>query len=203
ARVNKSNISIHHNYTRDCQGFLEVTWTDVQKNPEYKNFRIHHNVSDDYQQFVALWRGSGFRIENNTILRRKKNVNDWGVFNITQSDGRNEIRNNIVVVENNIPIYLLGKNGNAVPNSIIEHNLYFAAKDSLIMGLDGPGKAAVFGDPDFRNYRRGTTASDFQIRAGSPAIDQGKPSNDKLDISPTGIPLGEVPDLGAFEYSNP
>src|SRR5690606_39107104 len=53
ARVNKSNISIHHNYTRDCQGFLEVTWTDVQKNPEYKNFRIHHNISDDYQQFVA------------------------------------------------------------------------------------------------------------------------------------------------------
>ncbi|HMR85420.1 MAG TPA: hypothetical protein PKE30_19885, partial [Niabella sp.] len=57
ARYNKSDISIHHNYTRDCQGFLEVTWTDIRQHPDYRGFRIHHNISDDYQQFVAMWNG--------------------------------------------------------------------------------------------------------------------------------------------------
>ena len=127
ARNNKSNISIHHNYTRDCQGFLEVTWSDVVQKPDYRDFEIHHNVSDDYQQFIALWRGMNCKIENNTIIRRKVNVNDWGVFNITQYNSQNLIRNNIVVVENEVVIFNLGKNGNANPGNIIENNLYHAA----------------------------------------------------------------------------
>jgi hypothetical protein len=199
-RFEKFNIHIHHNYTRDCQGFIEVTWTDVVQHPAYKNFRIHHNVCDDYQQFIAMWQGAECLIENNTIIRRKTNATDWGVFNITQYDSRNIIRNNIVVVEKGIEIFLLGRDGNANPNTIIENNLYFAADGNLQMGLDGPGAAAIIGDPLFRNYQRGEGPSDFALTADSPAIDKGLNLGYREDFAGVSIPQGNHPDIGAFEF---
>ena len=201
ARVAKTNIVIHHNFTRDNQGFLEVTWADVARNPDYRGFHIHHNVSDDYQQFVALWRGAECRIEHNTIIRRKVNANDWGVFNLTQHNGRNLIRNNIVVVEQGVVIFNLGKDGNARANSIIENNLFFAASGELNMGLEGPGEAAVFGDPLFVDYPRGDRAADFALTAGSPAIDRGLRLGHATGDVNMAIPANEMPDLGAFEHS--
>jgi hypothetical protein len=200
ARYPKSNISIHHNYSRDCQGFLEVTWTDVDQKPPYEDFSIHHNVSDDYQQFVALWRGANFRIENNTIIRRRVNVNDWGVFNITQYDSKNLIRNNIVVTENDVVIFNLGNNGNAQPNNIIENNLYWAASGELIIGLEGPGASAIIADPKFLNYSNGNDPDHFSITETSPAIDQGLILEYKVDFKGTTIPQGVKPDIGAFEF---
>ncbi|MBS1563923.1 MAG: hypothetical protein JST39_06015, partial [Bacteroidetes bacterium] len=173
ARYNKTDISIHHNYTRDCQGFLEVTWTDVKKNPLYRGFHIHHNTSDDYQQFVALWCGEACLIEHNTIIRRKVNANDWGVFNITQRNGRNIVRDNIVVTEKNIVLFNTGRKGTAKPNTIISHNLYYAAADSLKMGREGPGDSAIIADPLFVQYRHGLRSEDFFPRAGSPALKDG------------------------------
>lgn len=200
ARVDKSNISIHHNYTRDCQGFLEVTWSDIQQNPTYTNFKIHHNVSDDYQQFVALWRGAGCRIENNTIIRRKRNVNDWGVFNITQLGAKNTIKNNIVIVENDIIIFNLGRNGNSQPDNIISNNLYFAASGELKMGLEGPGQSPIFANPLLYNYVPGLSAGDFAITANSPAKNRGLDLGYKLDFLNIVIPQDGVADIGAFEF---
>lgn len=173
ARYPKSNISIHHNYSSDCQGFIEVTWTDVAQNPAYLDFSIHHNVSDDYQQFIAMWRGANFKIENNTIIRRKKNVNDWGVFNITQYNSKNLIRNNIVVVENDIVVFNVGNKGTAKPNNIIENNLYWAASGELNIGLEGPGSSAIFSNPMFLNYSNPNKAIDFSLTENSPAIGLG------------------------------
>lgn len=200
ARIDKSNISIHHNYTRDCQGFLEVTWSDVQQNPNYTDFAIHHNVSDDFQQFIALWRGAGCRIENNTIIRHKVNVNDWGVFNITQHNSKNSIRSNIIVVENDVVVFNVGKNGNAQPANIIENNLYYAASGTLNMGKEGPGSTPVFGNPLFVNYRENALAEDFSITGKSPAIDKGLELGYETDFSKTKIPQGKAPDVGAFEF---
>ncbi|GAB6009954.1 choice-of-anchor Q domain-containing protein [Dysgonomonas reticulitermitis] len=200
ARVPKSNISIHHNYSRDCQGFIEVTWTDVDQNPPYSNFRIYQNVSDDYQQFVAMWRGADCRIENNTIIRRKRNVNDWGVFNITQNNSKTSIKNNIVVVENDIIIFNVGKKGTATPNNIIENNLYYAASGELIMGKEGPGESYIIVDPLLTNYAKGNEPSDFSITIGSPARDKGLNLGYEEDFAGIPIPQGEIPDIGAFEY---
>lgn len=173
ARFDKSNISIHHNYTSDCQGFLEVTWTDVKQNPKYENFSIHHNVSDDYQQFIALWRGANCRIENNTIIRRKVNENEWGVFNITQYDSKNKIRKNIIVTENNVVVFNIGRLKNAEPNSIIENNLYWANTGALNIGFEGPGDFPIFSNPQFLRYKKGKNSSDFSLRKNSPAIGLG------------------------------
>lgn len=202
ARNAKSNISIHHNYSRDCQGFLEVTWTDVAQHPAYLNFKIHHNVSDDYQQFIALWQGAGCYIENNTIIRRNVNANEWGVFNITQDNSRNIIRNNIVITENDVVIFNLGKNGNAQPNNIIENNIYWAADGKLNIGLEGPGKGAIISDPMLQNYSVGLEANDFSLSENSCAIDAGLNTEYRIDFNGTEIPQGNNPDIGAFEFQN-
>jgi hypothetical protein len=181
---------------------LEVTWTDVEQNPVYQNFSIHHNISDDYQQFIALWRGKGCRIENNTIIRRKVNVNDWGVFNITQFNSQNLIRNNIVVTENDVIIFNLGKQNNAQPHNVIESNLYWAASGNLNMGLEGPGVKAIISDPKFENYSVGDSPSDFDLGDKSPAIDVGIDLGYKEDFEKRTVPQGLNPDIGAYEFKN-
>lgn len=202
ARVNKSHIAIHHNYTRDCQGFLEVTWTDVKQHPVYRDFNIHHNISDDYQQFVALWVGAHCRIENNTIIRRKVNSNDWGVFNITQDNARNHIVNNIIITEKGIQVFNTGLGIDHKPASIIKNNLYFGASGKLKMGKEGPGEAPVFGDPLLVNYKYGNSPEHFSITANSPALNKGIPAGYKFDFINTPIPQEERPDIGAFEFKS-
>lgn len=200
ARNDKSHISIHHNQTKNCQGFLEVTGKDVRENANYRAFSIHHNISDDYQQFIALWRGAGCRIDHNTIIRRKVNANEWGVFNITQYGSGNMVRNNLVVTENGVVIFNVGRKMNAEPRTIIENNLYFAASGKLKIGLEGPGEEPVFGDPEFKDYNGNCDPQSFSITEGSPAIDAGTDLGYRLDFSGRVIREGERPDIGAYEY---
>jgi hypothetical protein len=199
-RYPKSNISIHHNYSTDNQGFIEVTWTDLVQNPPYEGFLIHHNISDDYQQFIVLWTGAKCRIEHNTIIRRKINVNDWGVFNITQYNANNYIRNNIIVVEGGVVVFNLGRDGNAQPNNIISNNLYYAAAGKLDIGLEGPGESPIFSNPLFLNYAGGARAIDFSISSNSPAINKGIDLAYKIDYSGIMVPVDILPDIGAFQY---
>lgn len=62
----KDDVTIHHNYSRGSQGFLEVTETTSS------NVTVNENVSDDYQQFIA-WdtttTPSGYLAQNNTVIR--------------------------------------------------------------------------------------------------------------------------------------
>lgn len=170
ARIDKYNIEIHHNYTRDNQGFIEVTWTDVEQNPDYRNFHVHHNVCDDYQQFVALWCGKNCLFEYNTIIRRKKNANDWGIFNIASDDSGNIVRNNIIVTEKNIPVFLVGSGNNFRPATVIVNNLYWAADEQDEMpefGYEGPGDDYIIGNPEFVDYS-GNSKNDFRLKDDSP-----------------------------------
>ncbi len=202
ARIDKSNISIHHNYSRECQGFLEVTGSDIIKGAKYSNFNIHHNVSDDYQQFVALWRGANCKIQNNTIIRRRRNACDWGVFNMTQPDGKNLIQDNIIVVEKNIPVYKFGFERNkSKPLPIIRNNLYYAASGILDFGIQGPGDSPVFGNPHFVNYEKGNKATDFNILKGSAAINKAITRDFRFDFISTVVPQDSIADIGAFEYN--
>ena len=199
ARNDKTHIAIHHNYTRDCQGFLEITYTDVQQNPDYRNFKIHHNISDDYQQFLAIWAGREFEIQNNTIIRRKKNSNDWGVFNIAPNNAYNKIQNNIIITELDIPIFNNGLKGTSNPQSVISNNLYYAASGQLVIGAEGPGDGALVNvNPLLVNYT-GSDASDYSISEGSPAIDVGLDLGYQLDFLDRSIPKRGGVDIGAFE----
>jgi hypothetical protein len=199
-REPKSNIEIHHNYTRDNQGFIEVTWTDLVQNPPYTNFSIHHNISDDYQQFIALWCGSGCRIENNTVIRRKKNATDWGVFNLTQYNGKNYVRNNLVIVEKDIEIFPGGSQQSSNANSIISNNLFFAASGELNFGVEGPGNNSINSDPLLTNYENAQGPDDFSLSASSPAVNSGLNLGYSIDFHGTTIPQDGLPDIGAFEF---
>lgn len=198
ARVPKSHISIHHNYSKECQGFIEVTTKDVKENPSYSNFLIHHNVSDDFQDFILLWRGAGFKIENNTIIRRHVNTNDFGVFVITHDNAKNIIRNNIIIVEDGVQIF--HKLGYRNANSIISHNLYYAASGSLDMGLEGPGENPLFENPMLKNYSTGDKLEDFALTGESPAVNKGLDLGYSVDIVDVSIPQAESADIGAFEF---
>ncbi|HEY4289231.1 MAG TPA: DUF4838 domain-containing protein [Puia sp.] len=143
ARYDKTDISIHDNETRDNQGFLEVTWTDVKKNPDYRNFHIYRNTSDDYQQFVALWRGAGCVIEDNTIVRRKVNANEWGVFNITQNRSYNIVRGNTVLTGAGVVVFTFGRKGTAQPETIISNNQYYTDSTRRKFALARDGKALM------------------------------------------------------------
>jgi hypothetical protein len=199
ARYEKSHISIHHNYTRDCQGFLEITYKDVMTAPKYENFHIHHNISDDFQNFILLWQGADFRIENNTIVRRKRNSNDRGVFNITQSDSRNKIRNNIIVVEKNIEVFFSGKISHET-NTIVQNNLFFAASGSLVIGSEGYGDNPVIGNPLFEKYEEASSPGDYALRFNSPAINKGLNLDNMTDFEGTVFPHDGKADIGAFEF---
>lgn len=199
-RVPKSNIEIHHNYTRDNQGFIEVTWSDLVQNPPYTDFSIHHNVSDDYQQFLALWTGSGCKIENNTVIRRKINATEWGVFNMTQYDGKNYVRNNLVIVEKGIEIFPGGSQQTSNANSIISNNVFFAASGELNIGMEGPGANSINSDPLLLNYIGAQGPEDFKLTASSPAVNSGLDLGYNLDFSGSSIPNAGTQDIGAFEF---
>jgi hypothetical protein len=147
-----------------------------------------------------MWRGANFSIDNNTIIRRKRNVNDWGVFNITQYNSKSLIRNNIVVVENDIVIFNLGNNGTSQPNNIIENNLYWAASGELNIGLEEPGSSAIFSNPMFLNYSNANKASDFSLTENSPAINKAIDLGYLFDFNNNTIPQDLIPDIGAFEF---
>jgi hypothetical protein len=189
ARYNKSHISIHHNYTRDCQGFLEVTWTDIAQMPVYKDFSIHHNISDDYQQFVALWDSREAEIFNNTIIRRKKNVNDWGVFNIANDNSQNHVHHNIIITEQDIQIFNAGLRAPRHPQTVIDHNLYYAAAGKLVMGVEGPGTDPRYDDPAMRNYKYGSNPRDFISTRTTGSDDRGVPEKELLSFDSIYRPL--------------
>lgn len=202
-RNDKTHITIHHNYTRDCQGFMEITGKDVLTTaPNYSGFSIHHNISDDYQQFMLMWGGSNCRIENNTIIRRKVNTNEKGCILVSQANSKNSIANNIFVVEGDVQVFFAGQNDNITTQSTIQNNLYYNATTLTTpkLGKEGAGSSPVYGDPLFVKYTNATTSGDLAIRQGSPAINKGSNLNYLFDFIGTAIPQNTLPDIGAFEF---
>jgi hypothetical protein len=52
------------------------------------------------------------------------------------------------------------------------------------------------GDPKFVDL----SAKDFHLQAGSPAIDVGAQLSYTVDFDGNSMPVGPVPDLGAYEW---
>lgn len=103
-RVSKYDIAIHHNFSQGNQGFLEVTYKDVVEAPVYSGLHVYDNISDDYQSFLLLWQGCGALIEHNTIVRRRRNGNEQGVFRIMQPESRNCLRRNLIVTAEGVTV---------------------------------------------------------------------------------------------------
>lgn len=195
-RYNKTHISIHHNFTQDCQGFLEVVLNDVISTgaPVYESFNISYNVCDDYSAFCKIREVKKCDIDNNTVVRRKKNSNEKGILVFKGNNTQNKVRNNIFVVTSDVPVFT---NYNT-PGTIIQNNLYYSL-GTMSMGNDGPGTSSITADPEFVNLATANSAEDFAVLPGSPAINKGLNIGYALDFGQSIVPKGGIVDIGAFE----
>jgi hypothetical protein len=197
-RYPKSHISISRNFTRDNCGFLETVFNDVVKNPEYKDWNISFNISDDYQAFVKLRFAKNCSVDNNTILRRKINATELGVFVFKGNNTFNKVRNNIIVTDDDVKIFnVVGK---AHPSTVIANNLYYA-ESLLVMGNEGPGSSPYYHDPLFNNIR-GSRAEDFAISPESPGVNKAMDLGYLYDFKGRHLPCGKRYDLGAWQCND-
>lgn len=195
-RYNKTHISIHHNFTQDCQGFLEIVLNDVisTKAPIYEGFNISYNVCDDYSAFCKIREAKKCTIDNNTVIRRKKNSNEKGILVFKGNNTLNKVRNNIFVSTVDVPVFTSYN----TPETIIQNNLYYSF-GTMTMGNDGPGSSAILADPIFINLLSANSAADFAVQSESPAIDKGIIIGYTVDFSQSPVPKGGGVDIGAFE----
>jgi hypothetical protein len=188
------DITIHHNYSVDNEGFLEI----IGETPSTDNIRVSYNVSDDYQQFIFFWSGTNCIVENNTVLCLKPaNSRVRVVFSFAE-EGEVTVRNNIFVLANGLQVFA----GDSVYAANKWHqphhnNLYYVIDDSQTdpCGID-LGKGDIIADPLFRDFE----LRDLRLQAGSPAIDRGIFVDQRLDFHDKPVPVGSAPDIGAFEF---
>jgi hypothetical protein len=203
----KENIHIHRNLSLRNQGFLEFVGRVKQD-----NIRIHHNVSMDYQAFLGLTGPcTNLRVDHNTVVRilaHDEADSEDVIFWNYENHGANTnivFRNNIFVYDpaRVEPMFSRGRFDSM-------HNLFYRLDhDSIPKQANqwayqrkylGGGlqvqRGDKIGDPLFRDMANG----DFRLKPGSPAIDAGMKLGYKRDFAGNQVPIGDAPDMGAFEW---
>ncbi|RWR23396.1 hypothetical protein D8Y23_00385 [Microbacterium enclense] len=182
----KDDITIHHNYSRGSQGFLEVTETTTS------NVTLTENVSDDYQQFIA-WNTtttpSGYLVQNNTVIRSLDSATlfDWYYYRESgpsPSAGWATIQNNVFQTSGRFSVF----------NFPHDHNLFApSVRMSYALGAGDIIAPPAFVDAAARDYRPVQT---------SPAVDNGTTTASATDVAgnPRGVGLGT--DIGAHELQS-
>lgn len=193
-RYPKSHITISHNYTYGNHGFLEVVFNDVVPDPSYENFKITYNVADDYQSFVKLRKSKNCIVDNNTIVRRRKNSNEAGVFILKNNDIMDKFRNNIIVLASGVRVFAF--NG-AQPSITVQNNLFYSLGGPIDYGDGNEGTSAIMANPKFMDPGMGDNLTSFILKQESPAIDMGINLGYATDIM--GNAVSGIPDIGAIE----
>jgi hypothetical protein len=191
--IAKENIRVHHNYSRDNEGFLEII------NGNIKTIQVHHNISEDFQEFIFFWGGKDCVVENNTVLcTRPQNSRVHVVFSFA-TDSSVIIRNNIFVLANGLQVFA----GDSVYQAYHYdqnhyNNLYYCIDGSVSDPLAKPlGRGEQIANPLFFDFAR----RNLHLRPGSPAIDAGAAVGLQSDFDGNPIPYGKAADIGAYEYS--
>jgi hypothetical protein len=191
--IPKENISIHHNYSVDNEGFLEIISGNI------KNVHVHHNISEDFQDFIFFWGGEDCIVEHNTVLATKPQNSRVHVIFSFAKDSSVIIRNNIFVVANGLQVFA----GDSVyeANHYDQYhynNIYFCIDGSVEDPVAKPlGKNEKVINPLFLDFER----RNLRLQPGSPAIDEAFKTNQQLDFKGNKIPFGKAPDIGAYEYT--
>ena len=184
-----------HNYFYGNEGFLEVTEAQDR-------VWVDYNVSNDFQEFILLWQGHDWFVENNTVLRiLPKNSVTHVVF--TFKENNSTIRNSIFVVNSGRKVF--STNGTQVWNPANANfagqkhynNIYFTVdgsqKDPSGLPL-GPGE--LIGDPRFVDCAHG----DLHLKPDSPAIAAGYRNGFSKDFDDHPVPVGKAHHIGAYEF---
>ncbi|OGU13646.1 MAG: hypothetical protein A2X61_02055 [Ignavibacteria bacterium GWB2_35_12] len=193
------NINVYNNVVHNCNsgvvlasemgGLLENIW--VYNNILYDNKFLGIDVSyngDDTT--VKVHPIKDVYIINNTVVN---NGQEWGggIANSNRDATNIIVRNNIC--SNNLS-FQIAHEGINPSNMEIDHNLIWGFRD---YPDEERGTDYVEADPMFTD----TTAKNFHIILGSPAIDAGSPTDAPIfDFEYNLRPYGNGFDIGAYEY---
>ena len=199
------NIRIHHNLISNCLDFMEaygnmtnlVIAYNLYINSETEALEFHLDDSE-HGAWVHECTYQA-RIENNTFVPRPDPVpGGWGVvgqlvdWNRLPDPAKSSItlRNNIFVTN-----YKVLSHNYLDANFIHDHNLFQILTGGMTGENWSAGATEKLGDPLFVD----PSAGNFQLGAGSPAIDLGTELGYSSDLLGTAVPPGSAPDAGAFE----
>jgi hypothetical protein len=182
---------IHHNLAQNGDGFTEIGGGAAI------NTVIAYNVSIDNGLFITVHLDGNFgstvrnlRVEHNTIVETAEA--GWAVLawvGAAPTADTMLFRNNIVYLAD----YDRVTSSDGFTHS---NNLYYLAASRTQLGM-ALGAQEILGDPRFVDLNGG----DLRLQAGSPAIDRGLSLGYAIDFDGRSLPVGNAPDLGAFEYS--
>jgi len=192
----KNNIYIHHNTSRNSQGFLEVTETSSS------DVTLAYNLSDDYQHFLAFdttTRPNNYKVEHNTVIRTRSDqaITVFATLYYREvvaspSSSWLNVRNNIFYTP--AAKVFRGTYSYSDFNYPHSNNLFYdGSSDPTGYGLGSGDLNAV---PQF------VSSSDFRLTGASPAINAGAGLGYTFDLDGNGVPYGGAPDMGAYEYQS-
>jgi len=195
---NGDYASIHHNWSYNSAGFIEVasdgTGSAINVSMFYNviinatRFTVIH-VTPDHGATVVR----NFRVENNTLLDLRSHdplIGEYIAFSGNPTSGTYYLRNNIIYLSD---YYTVTKDP-------IEHqnNLFYFRNSRTTLGFTaGPGEL-VRVDPQFVDLAN----QDFHLKATSPARNAGINLGYTVDFDLNPVPSGNLPDLGAFEFQS-
>ena len=175
------NVRVHHNLAIDTCGFFEVSGFG-----EFRDSEFYYNVMIDSGWMMLLQ-------VNETTLSNITWTNNTAVHHSLQADGitpsitmiyQAEVTPGTVFFNNNLVVFE-------------DSNSFMATVDG---NIDQSNSLILTGvDPGFVNFA-GKTAADFDLVAGSQAIDAGLATTYTADYFGRVVPSGSAPDIGAFEY---
>lgn len=200
-----ADVSIHHNWTRATDGFLEANSTTGH----VTNLVIAYNVflaeSTEWSPVFTgfhmeskAWGSHNYdaRIENNTVICENPKANNSGILGFwTDKDvsaSRFTVRNNIFITAYTI----LWNPQRLLAGFTHENNRYaFLGTGKLGALTLGPGESVVSLDSLFVDL----TTRNLRLRPGSPALNAGAAAGYSTDVLGTAVPTGTAPDIGAYE----
>ena len=161
--------------------------------PAYKsNTLIENNICyDNGARGIHVYSSDNVLVRHNTLYKNQRtaSINDGELSAYDASNVR---------FANNIVYAATGKRANGVVNAsdvIFERNLYFNTTEI-------PNKAVndIYGDSLFVNASLNPVNANFNLRAGSPAVDAALiGQSPSTDITGKARPLGKAADIGAYE----
>jgi MYXO-CTERM domain-containing protein len=191
-------VRVHHNFSYQSCGFFEMSSMAGSSKGTFSDSEFYNNVSIDSGWLMLLQvnntNTANVRWEQNTVVHRKATAINPGML-VTVFTG-----------------YSSGTSGGALtPNTVFLTNNYFVldgfgstdyinALDSALVIENSPIIKSPTQNAGFVNVA-GDKASDFDLVAGSLAIDQGGSATTRTtDFLNRTMPAGSALDIGAFEY---
>jgi hypothetical protein len=187
---NGDYTSFHNNWSFNSESFVEISGGAPAS---AQNIDISYNVIINATRFTIIHaiQIQNFRVENNTLIDLRVHEDQIGryiVFMGTPSPDTSYIfRNNIIYISNYWMVFW--------DEVIHENNLYFLPYGTQLGIPLGPNELINI-DPQFVNIN----TLDFRLLPSSPAINAGINLGFTQDFELNPVPVGNLPDIGAYEY---